>query len=71
LHLSFRLHQQTKKRAVLSIFWLLLASAGLMTALVRLVAWRERWTAWGWVIAFLGSVLAIGALWLLAEGAPG
>jgi hypothetical protein len=56
---------------VLSIFWLLLISAGLMTAVVRLIALRERWTLWSWLIVFLASALALGGLWMMIQGAPG
>jgi hypothetical protein len=55
----------------MSVFWLLLISAGLMTALVRLVALRERWTLWSWLIVFLASALVLGGLWMMIQGAPG
>lgn len=54
-----------------SIFWLLLVSAGLMTAVVRLIALSERWTQWGWLIVFLASGLVLGGLWVVIQGAPG
>jgi len=56
---------------VLRIFWLLLVSAGLMTAVVRLIALRERWTLWSWLIVFLASALVLAALWMMIQGAPG
>jgi hypothetical protein len=56
---------------VLSIFSLLLVSAGLMTAVVRLIALRERWTLWSWLIVFLASTLVLGGLWMMIQGASG
>lgn len=56
---------------MLNVFWLLLISAALMTAVVRLFAWRERWTAWSWLIVFLGSALVMGGLWMMTHGVPG
>jgi hypothetical protein len=66
-----RLPTNKKKGSVLSIFWLLLISAGLMTAVVRLIALRERWTLWSWLIVFLASALVLGGLWMMIQGAPG
>lgn len=56
---------------MLSIFWLLLISAGLMTAVVRLIALRERWTLWSWLIVFLASALVLGGLWMMIQGGSG
>lgn len=53
---------------MLSIFWLLLVSAGLMTAVVRLIALGERWTLWSWLIVFLASALVLGGLWMVIQG---
>lgn len=66
-----RLPTNKIKKRVLSIFWLLLISAGLMTAVVRLIALRERWTPWSWLIVFLASALVLGGLWMTIQGAPG
>lgn len=54
---------------MLSVFWLLLVSAGLMTGLVRLIAMRERWTVWSWLIVFVASALVLGGLWMMIQGA--
>lgn len=54
-----------------SIFWLLLIGAVLMTAVVRVIAMRERWTPWSWLIVFLASALVLGGLWMMIQGAPG
>lgn len=71
LHLQSAAPTNNQKSRVLSIFWLLLTSAGLMTAAVRLIALRERWTAWSWLIVFLASALVLGGLWMMIQGAPG
>ena len=48
--------------------WLitLTGAAVFMTALVRVIAFRERWGVASWAVVYLGSALSLGLIWTLS-----
>ena len=46
--------------------FLLTGAPVLMTVLVRLVAFRERWGVSSWAVVYLGSALSLGLIWTLS-----